>query len=324
MEPAFAAPAFSVSVFRFTLALRDKLLVPVHKGSTLRGGFGTAFKSIVCPHPQDCNPRCQQGSDCPFGYVFQTAPPVAAPVLRALNQIPRPFVIEPPWDQRTVYEPDETLSFQVILIGEACRYLSYFVLAFHELGRRGLGGRQSRFQLVQVEAIQPLTGQRATVYDYTVSTDIRNEPLPVGWDEIVARTVGLPTRQLTLNFMTPTRLLEQKRPAVTPRFYLLIGYLLGRASSLSTFFCGTPLEVDFKAFKERAGRVEIVQNDSVWQDWDRHSRRQGQAVKMGGLVGRVTYAGPLAEFLPLLTLGELIHVGKGVVFGNGMYRLTAF
>jgi CRISPR/Cas system endoribonuclease Cas6 (RAMP superfamily) len=42
---------------------------------------------------------------------------------------------------------------------------------------------------------------------------------------------------------------------------------------------------------------------------------------MGGLVGRVTYEGDLSDYLPLLALGELVHVGKGTVFGNGQYQI---
>ena len=38
---------------------------------------------------------------------------------------------------------------------------------------------------------------------------------------------------------------------------------------------------------------------------------------MGGLVGRVTYEGDLHDYLTLLAMGELVHVGKGTVFGNG-------
>jgi CRISPR/Cas system endoribonuclease Cas6 (RAMP superfamily) len=43
---------------------------------------------------------------------------------------------------------------------------------------------------------------------------------------------------------------------------------------------------------------------------------------MGGLVGQVTYSGDLRDYLPLLALGELAHVGKGTVFGNGQYRIV--
>jgi len=324
METAFAAPAFYLSLYRFTLLLHDRLILPSHKGSTLRGGFGNAFKAIICPHPQRCRPRCRQGNNCPFGYVFQTAPPSEARVLRALDQVPRPFVIEPPWDQRTVYEPDETLTFQLILVGEACRYLTYFILAFQELGERGLGGQESRFKLASVEALQPLAGETALLFDAAQPAQICRDALPIRWDDIETYAARLPAHRLTLNFLTTTRLLEDRAPAAAPRFQLLVDYLLTRVSSLSAFFCGALLEVDFPGLKERAAGVELTRNESAWQDWSRHSRHQQQDIKMGGFVGRATYAGALAEFLPLLALGELIHVGKGVVFGNGMYRLTAF
>jgi len=41
-------------------------------------------------------------------------------------------------------------------------------------------------------------------------------------------------------------------------------------------------------------------------------------------VGRAVYEGPLGDFLPLLLLGELIHVGKGTVFGQGRFELRIF
>ena len=58
-------------------------------------------------------------------------------------------------------------------------------------------------------------------------------------------------------------------------------------------------------------------------DWQRYSARQETTMLMGGLVGSVTFEGSLAEFLPFLELGELIHVGKGTVMGLGQYRLQA-
>jgi hypothetical protein len=44
-------------------------------------------------------------------------------------------------------------------------------------------------------------------------------------------------------------------------------------------------------------------------------------MKMGGFVGKVDYQGNLAEFVPLLKLGERIHVVKGTAFGLGRYEI---
>ena len=40
---------------------------------------------------------------------------------------------------------------------------------------------------------------------------------------------------------------------------------------------------------------------------------------MGGFVGKVEYVGKTHEFLPVLTLGEKVHVGKATGFGLGRY-----
>jgi hypothetical protein len=97
--------------------------------------------------------------------------------------------------------------------------------------------------------------------------------------------------------------------------------LLGRISSLSYFHCGQPFEADFRGLINRAAGVKIIENDTRWQDWSRFSGRQKQWIELGGLVGRVTYSGDLGEYLPLLALGELVHVGKGTVFGNGQFQI---
>jgi hypothetical protein len=44
-------------------------------------------------------------------------------------------------------------------------------------------------------------------------------------------------------------------------------------------------------------------------------------MKMGGFVGGVEYRGEISGFLPLLMLGEKVHVGKATGFGLGRYSL---
>lgn len=70
-----------------------------------------------------------------------------------------------------------------------------------------------------------------------------------------------------------------------------------------------------------ADEVRIKENNLRWYDWERYSNRKGR-MKLGGLIGNITYEGNLGKFLPLLKIGEYIHVGKAVVFGLGKYRIV--
>jgi len=47
--------------------------------------------------------------------------------------------------------------------------------------------------------------------------------------------------------------------------------------------------------------------------------RSGNQQDLGGFVGEVTFVGEIGEFLPLLLLGQYVHVGKNAVFGSGWY-----
>jgi hypothetical protein len=148
---------------------------------------------------------------------------------------------------------------------------------------------------------------------------------------------------LTLHFLTPTRLKHADHFVEgPPPFHVVVRALMRRVSSLSYFYGGQRWEVDYRGWIGRAEQVQIADAEVRWQDWERYSTRQGREMNLGGIVGRVTYAGGrrqeaegrgreagirgqesegLGAFLPLLRLGELVHVGKGAVFGNGRYEV---
>jgi len=44
-------------------------------------------------------------------------------------------------------------------------------------------------------------------------------------------------------------------------------------------------------------------------------------MKLGGIIGNITYAGNLEQFLPFIVLGKYVHVGKGATFGLGQYEI---
>jgi hypothetical protein len=121
-------------------------------GSTLRGGFGHAFKRAVCIWPPgDCQ-RCLLRNTCSYLYIFETAPPPGSEKLRGIDQIPRPFVIEPPDGPQRVFDSGEHFSFRLVLVGRAIDYLPYFVFTFSQLGQTGLGPGRGQFEIVEVHS----------------------------------------------------------------------------------------------------------------------------------------------------------------------------
>ncbi len=316
--------SFKLSRYQLTLEALDELRLPPFKSSALRGGFGHTFKRLACMQPQRCDQNCQRENACAYGYVFETAPPKNSEVLRNFSEVPRPFVIIPPDDRRNRVNAGERLTFGLTLIGQGIKQLPYFIVVFRELGQIGLGHNRGKYRLLNVTAIAPYNNTKMPIYNAGDDT-LHSADLALDGPAITTRAAGLAPDRLTLTFLTPTRLKHKgKWVWAGPPFEILVKALLGRTSSLSYFHCGQRLEVDFRGLIDRAAAIQIVDSDTRWQDWSRISGRQKQHIKLGGLMGRVTYKGDLQPYLPLLALGEFIHIGKGTVFGNGQYKIGMF
>jgi len=179
---------FKVAKFQFHLKAIDSINLPAYKGSTLRGGFGHAFKKVVCVHPvrksieasnltnnilksdpavgqrgiisngvnreKICG-SCLLKGKCVYSYVFETPPPSDTSKMRKYPFVPHPFIITPPLGKKRDYIQGETLYFELTLIGRSIDYLPYFIYTFDELGRIGIGKGKGKYQLEEVRAILP-------------------------------------------------------------------------------------------------------------------------------------------------------------------------
>ncbi len=326
-EPGIELPDLRVARFRFTLRVEEPLQLPPYKGSALRGGFGHTLKRLTCFQPDACDEGCRLGNDCVYGYLFETSPPEDAAVLRNLDEVPRPFVIEPPLERRELFAPGDRLDFHVVLVGRAITYLPYFVLTFQQMGNAGLGRvmenaagkHRGRFILEEVIALG--VGESMPIYSADDEA-LRSVDLSAGTEVWHGLAEQWPADHLTLEFLTPTRLKHQGQILHTgPSFAALVKVLLGRISSLAAFHGAARWETDFRRWIDRAADVQIARATTQWVDWERYSGRQQQRIAMGGLVGTVTYRGDLAPYRALLALGQLTHVGKGSVFGNGWFTV---
>jgi hypothetical protein len=317
--------SFRVARFTLTLEAKDRLRLPPYKGSVLRGGFGHVFRKVACiARGSEC-PSCVLKGACPYAYIFETPPPSDSLILRKYPHAPHPFVMEPPLDAATIYEPGASFTFGLVLIGKGIDYLPYFIYAFEELGRLGLGRDRARCSLTEVCGESASPGEKTWQAIYRGDQKVLTNGFLVctGRDAFDDHVHGHDQpHEVTLHLLTPMRLRFDEALANHLDFHVLTRNLLRRLSALSYFHCGRQLDLDFKGLIARAQEVKVEKAELRWVDWTRYSNRQKTKIKMGGLIGQVTYSGPLGEFLPFLRLGELVHLGKGTVFGLGKYMLT--
>ena len=300
--------------FRLEMVAIDRLRLPPYKGSTLRGAFGHAFKKLVCvKRDLDCS-TCLIRDRCVYYYVFET-PFGGEGEPRGYTFAPHPFVIEPPDGAQRIYEPETEFQVGLILVGRALDYLPYFIYAFEDMGRRGLGIGRGKAALKRVIALG--SGEEQCIYQ--AETGQLKPDYPVCAGPPNGEDVGT---RLRLRLCTPTRLKTEGHYASRLDFTLLVRALLRRASDLARFHCGAELDLDYRYWVERAAYVQAVAAQLHWHDWERYSQRQDRKIKLGGLVGEAEFAGEWEPFMPLLRLGAAMHVGKGTGFGLGRYEIV--
>lgn len=320
--------ALPLSFGRFTVMFvpETSLRLPAYAGGMFRGAFGLALQRVVCvTRTYDC-PPCLLKDRCLYPYVFETPPPTGTRIMRKYPAAPHPFVLEPPGPGGTVLPAGSPFPLGLTLFGKALRYLPHFVFAFERLGQAGLGSHRVRCAVSRVEG--GLDGQRWVLFSSEERALRTSDP----FEESVSLDLSTPTgengsgtrSQLTLEVLTPLRIMFEERLSSGLPFHVLVRSLLRRLAHLSYFHCGgDPKVVPFRDWIALAESVRATQHSLQWRDWERYSSRQQVRMTLGGLTGTITYEGPLGPFLPLLRLGEFTHVGKGTSFGLGQYRIVA-
>jgi hypothetical protein len=286
--------------------------------------MGHVFKRTVCVWPPGDCPRCLLRHNCSYSYVFETPVPPQSAKLRNWNQIPRPFVIEPPLREtgRGSIQPGETFAFDLLLIGRAIDFLPYFVFTFQELGRAGLGAGRGKFDVAEVHSKG--LGDPELIYTSRDGT-LRPHGGSITASDLVGDHLSaeMAKHDLMVRFLTPTRIRTEGTIRHEVTFADFARALLRRLSSLCYFHCGCELDADFQGLIERAAAIRTVDSDLRWQHQERFSSRQKQDIYMGGIVGTIRFAAPdpaaWHPYLPLLSAGQWVHVGKGTVMGLGKY-----
>lgn len=286
---------FVVAKLRFRLLAEDDIEFPAYKGSTFRGGFGRALKKMA-----------------PSWYPYFFDP---ASMLTDSNgksrMVPRPYVLLPPLDTKRTYPKGQEFSCELTLFGQAAFHFALCQSAIEFLGRElGLGHRRGRFKVLSMEAAIP---------EYADSVP---HGLMVRGDEIADFPWDSSCECVTIRLITRLRL-KNRNVLVRdpPEFPVFFQRLVNRLCAISMCFCGAELvnAEQRQRLIELANTIRIREFNVRWDDWSRFSGSQKRWMKFGGLLGAITYEGPIGPFIPYLALGQWCHVGGKTSFGLGKY-----
>lgn len=317
---------------RFECLAEDALRFGEYRaGSNLRGALVNIMRRATCPY----SVPALAGS---APYAPDPAHTATCPVcwLVAASESPgverRGYVLTPPLNAPSFLPAGERFAFHLTLVGDAQRFLPYFVLAVPEMGRVGVGAGRGRFALRRIVA-ERLNGAEEVILDEG-ETVLRPNFSVQSHSDVLARAAGLlpegdPQQilELRMRFLTPMRLVWNEHLVKTPDFAILFARLLERVDELAQQFAGAPRRAHEERihFSQLALQVRLIEQDTRWVEVSSGSSRTGTQTWISGWVGSARFAAPRwvwRELLPWLVWGEAVQVGKDTVKGNGVLRLS--
>jgi hypothetical protein len=242
------------------------------------------------------------------------------------QDIPRAFTVEPP-PANSEIKAGGRFSFGISLFGSAIDLLPHIVRAIPEMGRTGIGRGRGRFRLVHVAEHNPLDG----VSNILVQGDKVSPPTLILGHEALLAAASRSAEIVTVNFITPMRLIEGGGLIRSPKLGTLLRRLIDRAQALVEQYHTSdtlPARELWQATWQRLGALGdevdvtgLLVNTCRWLDVQSYSRARGRSTPIGGFMGTAQWRIDSPEILVWLLWGQSLHVGKNAAKGDGYFRV---
>jgi len=323
------------SKFMFELEVSERLRISPFFENTLRGLIGAQIHKLCCNKTLEKCDSCSDRHSCLYSYLYNTPAKINSQNLSKYNALPHPYIFFFPRN-RLIFEKGDKIIFYLTLFGKALNYLSYYVHAVSNACKAGIGRNRVPLVLSNVEAVYS-EGFSEKIYSVEApflnsfkrqSLDIESSIANILLDDCEISNnkeksdadARAGVSNIKLSFDTVFRVKENEKLISEIEFSTIIKSLLRRFSNIAYFHCGNETEIDFKKIIEKAKKVSILKKDINWFEYDRYSSRQNAKMKLGGIIGEITFkaAGAWAE---LLKIGKIIHIGKNTSFGFGKYDI---
>lgn len=243
------------------------------------------------------------------------------------RDIPRSFAIEPPQAHLRI-APRRRFQFGISIYGSADALIPYLLRAVPEMGQQGIGRGRGRFRLVRIDEHLPLNDSRRVVMHHQKVVEPR---LDVTHYRVMEEVRMRRSDEVTLNFMTPMRLIEDGGLVHSPQLGTLLRRLVDRAQALVEQYGPADKVSSREVWRnefQRMGQLgdwadhnALIFDHTHWVNIRSHSQARGRTTPIGGFVGSARWRINSSEILTWLLWGQSLHVGKNVAKGDGYFRV---
>ena len=315
---------------RFSLEVSAPAQLPPYKGDLLRRALLWHLGSIWCRERDRCRERCQQPRDCLFGLLLEPVPDPnwSQPLQRLMGSTPPPaYVLWDDQNRRRQVEPGDPFSFELTLIGDTAAHQHLaFVAAVLAGAEAGMGRQRLKARLRGVEALIGSAGRAVPLFEDGVWQGDAGADLEVGFPDGQSWADGVgPVTRLQLSFLSPVNIKMRGKQVRRPEFPALARAMVRRLRILSEVHgVGEWPRDEYGPLLDLADGVRLEHHETSWISRARYSQRGGR-MPWQGFVGQAWYASDadLAPLLPVLWLGQWLHIGKAYVLGSGRYTIEA-
>ncbi|GEM_PF-1862471 len=297
----------------FNLKFKGPAKFPPYKGTTIRGALGMGFKNTVCLYKKRSCAECPFKEKCSFAYNFETPVTKNAPVLKKYQNAPHPFIIIPDSEKKQEFYAGDNFAFTIRLFEKGILFYAYYIEAFRHIEKNGIGIKENRGKFVLTEV------------------NLCNKPIFRNGDFLIEnfsecvfkpKLLRRPIKNLTLEFITPAKIIENGKVTLKPTFRTIIKSLLWRYSLIKFWHSDhEPFSSFYKELIHKSEQVTISNLSIEPVRIKRFSTRKKVYMELLGFMGVITFAGELSEFIPLLQIGEIINIGHNTSFGFGRFKI---
>jgi hypothetical protein len=316
MESLYSIPPLRMA--RIMCELRPEGLVSIaveQRGNLLRGAFGTLFRRLVCVPACSDAAHCPRHGTCPHELLFAPRWPSGAHV--GLESPPRAFLFRPPLDPDPCFTASRPLRFELRLFGEAISTAVLFLRTFQLLADRRVADRR-----IHLDSAYALDWSGSPCAELVRGGQLTGaHPLALDFASFFGDWNC--SGATTIQFLTPTWLRENGHDLHVPTYSAMTCRIRDRISMLCRLYEGKEWNANFAAIGQAAALTTAGDWNGGWVTYPRISTRTGEEMPLGGFRGAVTWQDIDPRLLPLLRMGEEIHVGRQVVWGHGRYRLQS-